>query len=138
FMADARAHGVGSFGHAFPTIDRFSRRSLLSVSGEMDKEAWLELIVMHAAALTRIARILQDKALSELSLPARPTSILAPREAECLLWTARGKDAKAIAAILELSEYTVRSYLRTARQKLQCRTLSQAVAKAVQQRIINP
>jgi DNA-binding CsgD family transcriptional regulator len=137
-MADARAHGVGAEGYCVPVIDRFSRRSILSFSSDMEREAWIAFISRYATVAVEAAHVLHQKAISELSLDTPALAALAPREAECLLWTARGKDAKAIAAILGLSEFTVRSYLRTARQKLHCRTLSQAVAKAIQQRIINP
>jgi len=137
-LADARAHGIGRHGYCVPTIDRFARRSILSMSSDMELDDWIEFIAGNSRVIVEIAQILHHKAAAELALTLPPAAVLAPREAECLLWTARGKDAKAIAAILDLSEYTVRSYLRTARRKLGCRTLSQAVAKAVQQRVISP
>lgn len=45
---------------------------------------------------------------------------LSPRELECLHWAALGKDYKDIAMILEISEHTTRSYLKSARVKLGC------------------
>jgi len=138
FMEDARIHGVGPLGYSVPTIDRFSRRSLLSLTANLELGAWTDFIRKYASSVSEVAQILHQKAIKELALAAPAGTTLAPRELECLLWTARGKDSKAIAGILDLSEYTVRSYLRTARQKLQCRTLSQAVAKAVRQRVIDP
>ncbi|WP_309084431.1 LuxR family transcriptional regulator [Chelativorans sp.] len=138
FMADSRAHGIGPQGYSIPIIDRAFRRSLLSLSADMALDGWTAFIQGHALAAAQAGQILHRRVMEELSLDAQPRAGLAPREIECLFWTARGKDAKAIAAILDLSEYTVRGYLRAARQKLLCRTLSQAVAKAVQQRIINP
>jgi len=137
-LADARAHGIGRQGYCVPTIDRFARRSILSTSSDMELDDWIAFLDGNSRVIVEIAHILHHKAAAELAPTLPPATVLAPREAECLLWTARGKDAKAIAAILELSEYTVRSYLRTARQKMGCRTLSQAVAKAVRQRIIFP
>jgi len=138
FMEDARMHGVGPQGYSIPTTDRFSRRSLFSLAADLDLSIWVDFIRKHARAAIEIAQILHQKAIDELELGPAAGTILAPRELECLLWTAKGKDSKAIAGILNLSEYTVRSYLRTARQKLQCRTLSQAVGKAVRQRLIDP
>ncbi len=88
--------------------------------------------------LMRIASAIDEKAAPALLPETEAYPVLAPRECECLLWTARGKDAKAIAAILVLSEFTVRSYLRSARQKLKSSTLSQAVAKAINARLIAP
>ncbi len=138
FMADALAHGLGDKGYCIPVVDRAFRRSLLSLNTGMAADAWGPFLAAGAVGLEKIARLIHDKAVLELSAdgPAEPS--LAPRQVECLLWTARGKEAKAIAVILDLSEFTVRSYLRTARQKLECRTLSQAVAKAIQRGIINP
>ncbi len=139
FMADARSHGVGDKGYTIPITDRFSRRAALTLATSTTIEDLTAFIASSATSLAQIAHIVHHKALQEFSPDASAQApVLAPREAECLLWTARGKEAKAIAAILNLSEYTVRSYLRTARQKLECKTLSQAVAKAIQREIINP
>jgi len=138
FMEDARNHGVGLQGYSVPVVDRFSRRSLLSVSANAELADWVGFVNKYGSSLAEVAQILYQKAMSELPLGTPEGAALAPRELECLLWTSRGKDSKAIAGILNLSEYTVRSYLRTARQKLQCRTISQAVAKAVRQRLIDP
>ncbi|WP_011580746.1 MULTISPECIES: LuxR family transcriptional regulator [Chelativorans] len=138
FMEDARSHGIGAQGYSIPTVDRFSRRSLLSLTADLDLGLWAGFIRRHASSVIEISQVLHQKALNELGIGEPSGATLAPRERECLLWTARGKDSKDIAGILDLSEYTVRSYLRTARQKLQCRTLSQAVATATRQRIIDP
>lgn len=137
FMADALAHGVGDKGYCIPLMDRACRRSILSLNTSMAMETWAEFLAISAAGLEKIARLIHEKAVGEFAAAAEAPA-LAPREVECLLWTARGKDAKAIAVILGLSEFTVRSYLRTARRKLGCRTLSQAVARAVLGGLINP
>ena len=60
------------------------------------------------------------------------------RVAETLYWTAQGKDYKEIAIIVGISDHTVRTYMRSARYKLDCANLSQAVAKAIKLRLINP
>ena len=56
---------------------------------------------------------------------------LSRRERECLKWAARGKTYNEIGMILGLSFGTVKSYLDSARFKLNCATLSQATARAV-------
>jgi DNA-binding CsgD family transcriptional regulator len=56
--------------------------------------------------------------------------ILAPKEKECLHWVAEGKTAEEVAIIMNLKIMTVRSYLRLARQKLDCTTIANAVYKA--------
>lgn len=138
FMAEARAQGVGDQGYSIPIVDRLSRHALLTLTSSTTRDDWSEFIYAASPSLVRIAHLIHHKAIEELLATFQPLPALAPREAECLLWTARGKEAKVIAAILDLSEYTVRSYLRTARRKLECKTLSQAVAKAIQSGLINP
>ncbi|MBY0227613.1 MAG: LuxR C-terminal-related transcriptional regulator [Hyphomicrobium sp.] len=62
--------------------------------------------------------------------------IVSARELDCLRWTAAGKTAWEASKILGISERTVRFHLNTAREKLNCSTTTQAVAKAVARRII--
>ena len=57
-------------------------------------------------------------------------SRLSPREEECLGWIAQGRDVPGTAVAMSLSEHTVRTYLKTARAKLDCVTVSQAIYKA--------
>ena len=57
-------------------------------------------------------------------------SRLSPREKECLRWIAQGRDVSETALATGLSEHTVRTYLRAARMKLDCVTVSQAIYKA--------
>ena len=61
----------------------------------------------------------------------RESTHLTTRELECLRWIARGKDAKEIAIILNISPHTVRDYLKSVHYKLDCVTSAQAVSKAV-------
>jgi DNA-binding CsgD family transcriptional regulator len=62
--------------------------------------------------------------------------LLSARELECLKWTAEGKTAWEASVILGISERTVRFHLNAAREKLQCATTTQAVAKAVRDSMI--
>jgi DNA-binding CsgD family transcriptional regulator len=79
--------------------------------------------------------------LAQLSEPTpapedAPRAPLAPREIECLHWTAAGKTSWEIAEILGLSERTVESYLKTAGLKLGTSSRTQAVALAIRQGLI--
>ena len=56
---------------------------------------------------------------------------LAPREHACLRWAARGKTYADIVLIEELSHASVKTYLDTARYKLNAVNLTQAVGIAV-------
>lgn len=77
--------------------------------------------------------------VQDLATPKRaqgPKVTLAPREIECLHWTAAGKTSWEIGEILSLSERTVESYLKTAALKLGAVTRTQAVAAAIRQGLI--
>jgi DNA-binding CsgD family transcriptional regulator len=62
--------------------------------------------------------------------------LVSARELDCLKWVADGKTAWEASVILGISERTVRFHLNAAREKLNCMTTTQAVAKAVSQRLI--
>jgi DNA-binding CsgD family transcriptional regulator len=71
-------------------------------------------------------------------LPARHRQavLVSARELDCLKWVAAGKTAWEASVILGISERTVRFHLNAAREKLDCLTTTQAVAKAVSQQLI--
>ncbi len=62
--------------------------------------------------------------------------LISARELDCLKWMAAGKTAWEASVILGISERTVRFHLNAAREKLDCTTTTQAVAKAVSQQLI--
>jgi DNA-binding CsgD family transcriptional regulator len=62
--------------------------------------------------------------------------LVSARELDCLKWTAAGKTAWEASVILGISERTVRFHLNAAREKLDCATTTQAVAKAITCRLI--
>lgn len=80
---------------------------------------------LHLYALYIFARV------SALSRPRLPAAALAPREIDCLRWSAAGKTSGEIAAILGVSENTVNSYLAAAAQKLNAVNRVQTVAQAI-------
>jgi DNA-binding CsgD family transcriptional regulator len=63
--------------------------------------------------------------------------VVSARELDCLRWIAAGKSAWEASVILGISERTVRFHLNSAREKLNCTTTTQAVAKVVSQQLIN-
>lgn len=136
-MIDAANHDIGASGYSIPVIDRSSRRSLFSVTSKLTGTDWDEFVKAHSGDLQEIAFRIHRKALAEVESKTDPMPPLGPREIECLQWTARGKDYLAIAEILGLSGHTVRGYLKSARFKLECATLPQAVAKAISLKIIS-
>lgn len=137
-MQDSIQFDVGYSGYSVPVIDRQARRSLFSVTSKLTGKEWKDFLDMNAPDLQEVAHRVHRRALKELFGEVDPMPPLGPREIECLTWTARGKDYAVIADILGLSGHTVRGYLKSARFKLECATLPQAVAKAVSMKIITP
>lgn len=62
--------------------------------------------------------------------------LISSREVDCLKWIAAGKTAWETSVILGISERTVRFHLNAAREKLNCATTTQAVAKAVADQLL--
>jgi DNA-binding CsgD family transcriptional regulator len=62
--------------------------------------------------------------------------VVSARELDCLRWVAAGKSAWEASVILGISERTVRFHLNSAREKLNCTTTTQAVAKVVAHQLI--
>lgn len=85
---------------------------------------------LHAAAC-RAERVSSEKAI-------QPDAEVTGREAECLLWTARGKSAWETAMVLGISERTVNFHVENARRKLNALTKTQAVVQAIMQNLIRP
>lgn len=138
FFADAKAHGVGRSGYSIPVTDRVRRRALLSINSNKHGEDWSRFVARHRDEWILIAQVLHQQAVMEVFGDADPVPSLSSRELECLHWTALGKSSKDIALILQISEHTIRDYLKSAKLRLGCATLSAATTKATHLKIINP
>jgi DNA-binding CsgD family transcriptional regulator len=57
---------------------------------------------------------------------------LSAREKDCLYWSAQGKTANEIADILGLKTETIRKYIKNAMKRLNARSKTQAVVKAME------
>ena len=90
------------------------------------KEVWEGGAPMTAAIAKRVIQSFQ-----------RPTETqLTPRELEILSHLCQGKSYKMIAAALFISTGTVHSHIKKIYRKLEVNSKSEAVAKALQQRIV--
>ena len=136
FFEDAAKYGIGPSGYTIPLSDRHQRRANFTVTSTMDEADWRAKITGEAELLEQIAGILHRKALEEV-YGDDSGPVLAPRELECLNWTAQGKDSATVAIILGISEHTVRDYLKAARHKLGCSNITQAVHEATKRRLID-
>ena len=137
FMMDANRHGIGASGFSIP-IASGVRRALLSLNSHASPKDWSETIARDQAEWIELAHLVHRKALSEIGDEIQQLPALSPRELQCLHWSALGNDAKGISLILGLSEHTTRTYLKSARFKLSCLTITAASARATQLRLINP
>jgi DNA-binding NarL/FixJ family response regulator len=70
--------------------------------------------------------------------PPKADYDLTPRELEVLELLVQGEDYKSIAEKLFLSHFTIRAHIRNMYDKLHVHTKSQAVAKALKERVVPP
>jgi len=133
----ALAHGIGGAGYMVPVTDRNKRRAMVNYSARGECEPWIEFVKDHTHLLADLAEVLHRHAIVEMYGREDERPALSPREVECLSWVVQGKDAATIALILQISEHTVRDYCKSAKHKLGCATLYQAIHKATLLRIID-
>jgi DNA-binding CsgD family transcriptional regulator len=129
FLEDALSHGVGPFGMSIPVRSKRGHRGLVSLSSSGPQEKWIAFCKENLSVMIEIANRLHRRVIKEVFGEDQPH--LTERELECLRWVAQGKDAGAIATILDISPHTARDYLKSARFKLDCVSSAQAVSKAV-------
>lgn len=131
-MEQAVKHGVSAEGFSVSHVDDIGCLSVLSFNAEHPKgdKTWEPFLQENRDHLRRLALEMHQKGLSELFGESDLRPHLSRRETECLKWTAEGKAHTEIAIILNLSEHTVRGYLKDARIKLDSVSLAQAVSKA--------
>jgi DNA-binding CsgD family transcriptional regulator len=131
-MEQAAQHGLGRTGFSVRHVDAIGRRTVLSFNAHEARGAdtWEAHLDDMRDDLIQLAHKVHHKALAEIYQDGEVLPQLSPREIECLNWTAEGKAHTEIAIILDLSEHTVRGYLKDARTKLDSVTLAQAVSKA--------
>lgn len=74
--------------------------------------------------------------LTAMPAAGPPETHVTEREVEVLGWLARGESNKEIAALLAISEHTVKSHVANILEKLGARDRTEAVAKAIQKGLI--
>lgn len=108
-------------------------RAVVSVAGA----EWQERRDVLAHELQVLASYFHGHILRVNGKDTGQDILISARELDCLKWTAAGKTAWEASVILGISERTVRFHLNAAREKLNCTTTTQAVAKAVANRLID-
>ena len=122
----------------FPLRTLGGELALLCLGAAMQADAWAQ----HKPMLERDFQILgnyfHQHIMRIYGHDASKDMLITARELDCLKWMAAGKTAWEASVILGISERTVRFHLNAAREKLDCLTTTQAVAKAVSQQLISP
>jgi DNA-binding CsgD family transcriptional regulator len=137
-MKKAYEHGLSLDGYTIPTVDVGPYRGLFSLSPaqEADPIEWRAFVDHNKSDIEKVAYKIHSLARVQIDPYEGYGKALSRREIECLQLIAAGKTYTEIAAIVDISEHTVRSYCRALRLKLNCSTLAQAVAKACALKII--
>ena len=133
-LADSGLRGVVTFPVRLRQGGPFGGWGL---SRSMAEARPFEMLVAAHGREAKLAAFLAHERMNDLSggLPMPP---LTAREADCLLWLARGKRLGEIAHLLGVSLPTIEFHLRNAREKLGARTREEAIAKALVGGLIRP
>lgn len=122
---------IGRQGITLPIRGPFGERSLVSVTANLSEREWSRYRYICMRELQVLAHYLHDRAVSLAGLrTSAPPRRLSPREGQCLRMVSLGLMPKQIAGRLSLSESAVRLYLKSARFKLNAKTINHAIAKA--------
>jgi DNA-binding CsgD family transcriptional regulator len=130
FFMDALSYGVGRSGVSIPVRNRRGAYAVVSFSSNHSQREWQEFKKNNMVKLQLISVLIDSAASVNLKLTSPPVK-LSKREEQCLIWAARGKTYQDISDILNISFGSVKSYLDTARHKLNCINLTHAVAVAI-------
>lgn len=118
-------------GVCIPLHDPCGERAAIIFSGDrqpLDHQEFSELTYLAIHIYQRLVDVTRRD--------RKPNQKLTQGEYECLKWTASGKTSGEIGQILKLSQHTVNHYLGRVIVKLDAVNRTQAVAKAVRQKII--
>jgi DNA-binding CsgD family transcriptional regulator len=130
FFLDALNYGVGRNGISIPVRNRRGAYAVVSFTSNHTRQEWEEFKKNNMVKLQLISVLIDSAASVNLKLVTPPVK-LSKREEQCLIWAARGKTYQDISDILNISFGSVKSYLDTARHKLNCINLTHAVAVAI-------
>lgn len=117
----ARESGIGD---GFTVPRHLPGEATGSCSFAVNPRAVMPEEMLHAAEILGAIAIASARELVGWE-PLQPRPVLTERQRECVLWSARGKTAGEIAAILGISEETVVRHLKMARERysVPCRSM---------------
>lgn len=122
------------FGASFPIHSATGEKGIFSIASPHEKDINANIFMLVSALLPYIHEKFKELE-REVMYPKLP--VLSEREKDVLAWSAIGKTAYETACIMEnISEATVVFHLKAAMKKLNCKTQRQAIALALQHRLI--
>lgn len=133
--------GADSAGHqvlSLPLRPLADEAAFLCIDAEAPLDEWKELAPTVQQEFQILGNYFHQHMLRIYGHDASSQMLISARELDCLKWMAQGKTAWEASVILGISERTVRFHLNAAREKLDCLTTTQAVAKAVSRQLISP
>lgn len=135
-LSYVNGHRVGRQILSMPLRPIVGETALFFVGADMPAADWHEQKKTMQREFQVLASYFHQHILRIYGNDAESQILVSARELDCLKWVAAGKTAWEASVILGISERTVRFHLNAAREKLNCLTTTQAVAKAVSQQLI--
>ncbi|WP_457588758.1 autoinducer binding domain-containing protein [Ensifer canadensis] len=128
FRDQAIEHGIRS-GLTVPVEGSFGSTMMLTFASSEKRAQNPKLPGAQKAIQAVLAIHYRLKIIAATTIVA-PKRLLSPREAMCLMWAAKGKNAPETAMLTGINPRTVQHYLDSARRKLEAATVPQLVAIA--------
>jgi DNA-binding CsgD family transcriptional regulator len=139
FFAEADKFDVGRQGITLPVRGAGGERALFTITVNMSAREWNKRRIDYMKEFQMIAHYMHDRIVILSGYrDAKPRPMLSAREMTCLEFTAQGAAVKQIAGRLQITDRAVRLFLSSARAKMDCATIHQAVAKAVSLEMLRP
>ena len=118
FLIDAAAHGIGNQGWTVPIWGPGGEFALFAVNDSRDDESWRQFIVSNREDIHLLSQMMHQQMMQVLNKKMDTTTkALSPRECEALTQLSLGQSRSAVAAALDISENTLRTYIRFCSQQ---------------------
>lgn len=142
FWEKAQSFGIQSQGFTIPLHGPNREASIFSVSvAEVVEQShwWNAMRMKFIRELLPVAHFLQQRAFQDLELNdySSPFMFLTGPKREILYWAAKGKTAAETALILDVTERAIREHREGILRSLDCVSMTQAVAKAMQSGLVD-
>jgi len=137
FFEDALTFGIGRNGVSVPVRNRAGGFALASFTSDRSKEEWAEFKKENMTILQSVAAIIDSAASFTRKTPPFPAT-LSKNEKRYLGLFAAKQNVNDIAEEVGVSPGIVKLYLDTARHKLRCLSVTQAISIAIATESISP